>query len=143
MYYFAQLDSANIVRNIAILDDDANGETTLNQRTGKVWKRFYPDSSQRGKPAGIGDYFDEAKDKFIPAQPFDSWTLDSEDRWQPPVAMPTDEQSQLDETFEVEGQTLNYKYARQWDEVNQRWLGLDRSGNTHVWNPSDSTWSQI
>lgn len=57
--------------------------------------------------AGIGYTYDEARDAFIPPQPFASWTLD-ENRclWQPPVPYPNDEK------------------LYEWDEDNQQWVEL-------------------
>lgn len=54
--------------------------------------------------AGIGYTYDEARDAFIPPQPYPSWLLDEATcLWQPPVPYPTD------------GQMYT------WNETNQQW----------------------
>lgn len=41
--------------------------------------------------AGIGYTYDEARDAFIPPQPFNSWSLNEDTcLWEPPVAYPED-----------------------------------------------------
>ena len=61
----------------------------------------------RGNFAGIGHTYREDIDAFVPPQPFPSWTLDSDVTWQPPVAMPTDEQAYL------------------WDEETTSWIVIN------------------
>ena len=51
--------------------------------------------SQGGTPlrknyAGIGYTYDPVNDWFHAPQPFPSWALDADAKWQPPVAYPTD-----------------------------------------------------
>ena len=44
--------------------------------------------------AGIGFSYDEARDAFIPPQPYPSWVLNEETcRWEAPVAHPDDDNS--------------------------------------------------
>ena len=41
--------------------------------------------------ATIGGKYDEDRDAFIPAKPYDSWTLNETTcQWEPPTEMPTD-----------------------------------------------------
>ena len=49
--------------------------------------------------------YDPVKDKFLGQQPFASWSLDSNDDWQAPIAHPTD---------------TDGKYIT-WDEAGQKW----------------------
>jgi hypothetical protein len=63
---------------------------------------------------GRGWTWDEAKSIFIAPQPFPSWTLNSDNDWEAPVAMPA----------EVEG-----KYHT-WNEADQQWDTTDRLGGT-------------
>lgn len=46
----------------------------------------------RGNYAGIGYIYQEDIDAFVAPQPYPSWTLNDNFIWQPPVAMPTDDQ---------------------------------------------------
>jgi hypothetical protein len=52
--------------------------------------------------AGVGYTYDENADQFVAPQPFESWSLDSNNDWQPPVPYPS-----------------SGSYF--WDEENQEW----------------------
>tara|TARA_R110000787_G_scaffold115366_1_gene225277 strand:- start:565 stop:1062 length:498 start_codon:yes stop_codon:yes gene_type:complete len=54
-----------------------------------IWKQTFKDDSLRKLYAGEGMVFDPIKDKFIAAQPYESWTIDENDDWQAPVPYPT------------------------------------------------------
>jgi hypothetical protein len=38
---------------------------------------------------GIGWTYDDIRDEFVAPQPFESWTLDENNDWQPPTPMPS------------------------------------------------------
>ena len=38
---------------------------------------------------GIGWTYDHVADQFVAPQPFESWTLDANNDWQPPTPMPS------------------------------------------------------
>lgn len=104
MAHYAELDANNIVvRVIPGVDETKDGETIYSQFTGTVWKRTsyntkYGKHLQGGTPfrknyAGIGFYYDEQRDAFIPPKPpeMSKWLLDEETcNWIPPVPYPTD-----------------------------------------------------
>ena len=52
---------------------------------------------------GIGFTYDVANDVFIRPKPYDSWTLDEDFDWQPPVEKPDDGEDYI------------------WNEENQEW----------------------
>jgi len=57
-----------------------NGE--LSQDQSKAFRKNY---------AGIGYYYDEIRDAFIPPKPFPSWTLNEDScLWQSPIPYPND-----------------------------------------------------
>jgi hypothetical protein len=58
--------------------------------------------------AGIGFYYDEELDAFIPPSPYPSWTL-IDGVWQPPIPMP-------------DGDWM-------WDEDNQQWVEPDEAAD--------------
>ena len=128
--YAAKLDASNTVRNVITIGDEvSNVENFCAEKFGGTWKESFKDGTRK-QPAVIGGTYDAAKDKFISEQPYDSWTLDSNDDWQPPVAIPdiSDE---------------DYK-GRTWDEDNQRWTAFKVSdGNQYAWDPDNSTWTAI
>jgi len=71
-----------------------------------------------GLSVGIGYNFNGTS--FYPSSPFPSWTLDSDLKWIPPVAKPTDGQ----------------KYK--WDEDNQNWV-VSPAKTIPVSNPFDNS----
>jgi hypothetical protein len=68
------------------------------QRPGLTCKRTSYHGNIRANYAGIGYTYDETNDVFYAPQPFPSWTLDTNWRWQPPVPYPGDGQYVWNET---------------------------------------------
>tara|TARA_B100000214_G_scaffold257319_1_gene189711 strand:+ start:12733 stop:13119 length:387 start_codon:yes stop_codon:yes gene_type:complete len=116
MAHFAKLNVDNIVENVVVVDnsvllkedgteDEQKGITYLTNLIGSaIWVQTSYNDNFRKKYAGIGDFYDSAKDKFISPQPFPSWSLDSNDDWQAPVAKPEDDP------------------LAQWDEESLTWI---------------------
>ena len=105
MAHFAEISSNNKVLRVIVVsneDVDANGGDYSTEAeafvativplfgTGTVWKQTSYNHNARKRFAGVGWTYDSAKDKFISFQPYDSWTLDSNDDWSPPTARPND-----------------------------------------------------
>jgi len=88
---YAELDKQNIVINVIVADQEF-----INALPN--YKRFVILS--RG---GIGWKYDITANVFIAPQPFESWTLDDDYDWQPPIAQP----SQPPKTY--------------WNETTQSW----------------------
>tara|TARA_R110000737_G_scaffold308576_1_gene316643 strand:- start:280 stop:636 length:357 start_codon:yes stop_codon:yes gene_type:complete len=103
MAHFAKLDINNIVIEVLVVNNDVllkvdgteselKGKQFLNNLFGSAtWKQTSYNGSFRKQYAGVGYTYDSTKDKFIAPQPFNSWSLDSNDDWQPPTAMPINE----------------------------------------------------
>ena len=104
MAHFAELDSNNIVTRVVVVGNDVttaagplgtndmhvDGETwCVNFFKGGTWKQTSYNNNFRKQYAGIGMVYDPVKDKFISAQPYASWSLDSSDDWQAPITYPT------------------------------------------------------
>lgn len=85
---FAKIENG-IVTNVIVSNQD------FINSVGGQWEETDPD--YKGKFAGIGDTWDSQKQKFIPPRPFDSWSLDENDKWIPPV-LQTDELTIWNET---------------------------------------------
>ena len=145
MAHFAELDANNVVQRVVVVGNDvttANGPLGENDKhvdgeswcinffKGGTWKQTSYNSSFRKQYAGTGYTFDFAKDKFISPQPFPSWSLDSNDDWQAPVAYPT-----------VTTYGDNAPYSISWDEDNQQWKASDDQSNEYVWDSESSSWS--
>ena len=121
MAYFAQLDDNNTVTQvISVSNNDAPDPAPANSEpTGQAfiasigltgrWVQTSYNGRFRKNYAGIGYTYDEARDAFIPPQPYPSWLLDETTcLWQPPVPYPND----TDATW-------------QWNETLQQWQQTD------------------
>ena len=104
MAHYALLDGKNVVLSVIVGKDegsDTNWETYYSNITGKTCKRTSYNTTRgihksggtpfRKNYAGIGFTYDESRDAFIPAKPYNSWVLDENTcQWQSPTPMPTD-----------------------------------------------------
>jgi hypothetical protein len=144
MAHFAEINSNNIVLRVVVgcnLDIVNNGGEQSEQAAehfkticllsneGVKWVQTSYNNNFRKQYAGIGYTFDSTKNKFISPQPFASWSLDSNDDWQAPVAYPS-----------VITYGDNVKYMIFWNEIEQKWIGKDDQQNTFAWLPSTSSW---
>lgn len=128
MAHFAKLDENNVVIFVTVgRDEDAGREQELFEQTGDVYRQtsyntrggvYYtpntnevdPDQSKafRKNYAGLGYTYDDARDAFIPPQPYPSWVLNETScLWDAPVAYPTD----------------GNRYS--WDEADQSWTAVE------------------
>ena len=116
MAYFVTLNNENIVSDIQVISDeiligidgnenDQNGVDFLNQLHGFHPKRLrtYKDRSKRHIFASVGCSYDANKDVFILPKPYPSWTLNSDNNWEPPIPSPADGQPHI------------------WNEETQQW----------------------
>lgn len=102
MAHFAQLDKNNTVTQVIVV---SNEELLLdgveNETKGIMfckslfgedtrWVQTSYNGNKRKNYAGIGYTYDPVNDWFFAPQPYPSWTLDADARWQPPTPMPTD-----------------------------------------------------
>jgi len=102
MAHFAQLDDNNVVTQVIVVaneellldgvESEAKGVIFCKSLFGQdtKWKQTSYNGNIRKNYAGIGYVYDVANDWFYAPQPYPSWTLDAEARWQPPVPYPTD-----------------------------------------------------
>jgi hypothetical protein len=119
MSHFARIENINnkwIVQEVHVINNDVVGEPELSfpdtEPLGQafqaslgllgIWKQTSYNNNYRKQYAGIGYEYDEENDVFIAPRPFDSWTLDQNFDWQPPVPRP-------EEGF------------WNWNEENQEW----------------------
>lgn len=112
MAHFAQIDKDNIVIQVLVTDNnDVNGDEGyqwLIDNLGGTWIKTSYNGTIRKNFAGVGFYYDEVLDAFIPPKPYSSWTLDEESVvWTPPIERPDSE--------------LSYD----WDEQSQSWVEFD------------------
>lgn len=116
MAHFAELDGSNVVVRVIVVDNskllDEDGVEQEYKGVafcqylfgGGKWVQCSYNASFRKNTAFKGCKFDPELDAFIHPQPYPSWTLDENCRWQPPVPMPIDGKS----------------YG--WSESTQQWI---------------------
>ena len=102
MAHFAKLDENNIVLSVEVVMDsdcldasdnesEAVGITFLTNLTGHSnWKQTSYNNNTRKRFAAVGGSYDSTNDVFLEAQPYASWTLDSNYEWRPPITYPSD-----------------------------------------------------
>ncbi len=142
MAHFAELDNNNKVLRVVVVgndcvpsDEHVDGETwCVNFFKTPNWKQTSYNNNFRKQYAGIGMTYDSAKNKFISAQPYNSWVLDANDDWQAPVTYPT-------VTTYGSNDPLD-RYIISWDEDNIRWTATDNSDpiNNFNWDASAIAW---
>ena len=103
MAHFAQLDENNLVTQVIVV---ANEELLLdgveNETKGiefcksllgedTRWVQTSYNGNIRKNYAGIGYTYDPVADHFFASQPYPSWTLDSDAKWQAPTPRPVEE----------------------------------------------------
>lgn len=155
MAYFAEIktDTNTVIRVIVVSDSDVsnNGgdlspeaetwvannminDELLMQNEGwseypnTYWKQTSKQKAFRKNYAGLNYTYDSVKDIFIPQKPYASWTLNVNNQWQPPVAIPPSDNGIIDP---------------EWDEENQIWYGIkEDTGVNHVWSTINNEWEQ-
>jgi hypothetical protein len=106
MAHFAEINENNIVLRVVVTDnDDPNGDEGyqwLVDNLGGAWVKTSFNGTIRKQFAGTGYTYNADADVFVSPKPFESWTLDENFDWQPPVAKP--------------------KGACYWDEETLNWV---------------------
>lgn len=89
MAHFAQLDENNIVVQVIVgVDEPYDGEAIYQENTGKIWKKTSYNTNGgvhtlggtpfRKNYAGIGYFYDSARDAFVPPKPDGNYVLDEQ-----------------------------------------------------------------
>ena len=94
MAHYAFLDANNIVVEVITgvdeteLIDGIDPEVWYGNFRGQQCVRTSYNNRIRKQYAGIGYTYDHVADQFVAPQPFESWTLDANNDWQPPTPKP-------------------------------------------------------
>jgi hypothetical protein len=95
MAHYAFLDDNNIVTEVIAgrnEDEVVNGisdwEEYYGVLRGQRCVRTSYNNNIRKQYAGIGWAYDDIRDEFVQPRPFPSWSLDSNNDWQPPTPKP-------------------------------------------------------
>ena len=118
MAHFAKLDENNVVTQVIVVDnkDTADafgvekehiGAAFCEKLFGGTWKQTSYNANFRKNYAGIGYIYKQDIDAFIVPQPYPSWVLDADAKWQPPVPFPSD---------------ISMENSYVWDESVQNWV---------------------
>lgn len=147
MAHFAELDKNNKVLRVVVAcnQDIANNGGEQSTQAAEYFKTVCPLSENgvrwvqtsynqnfRKYFAGTNCYFDDAKDKFIKNQPYPSWTLDSNDDWQPPVARPTN--------LKIKDITEEVVEPIVWNENTLTWNGYDKNNIQYYFDSINNYW---
>lgn len=93
MAHWAELDKNNIVIRVTVGDNNQpdEGYQWLIDNLGGTWIQTSYNGTIRKNFAGVGYFYDEILDAFIPPKPFESWILDENTcMWLAPVEHPND-----------------------------------------------------
>ena len=113
MAHYAFLDNNNIVTEVIVGIDETDLIEGLNPETwyanfkGKRCKRTSYNGNIRKNYAAIGYTYDPTADHFFAPQPYPSWILNADAKWQAPTAMPVEE----GKFFTWDESTLSWKEA--------------------------------
>jgi hypothetical protein len=131
MAHFAELDENNIVTQVIVVDNnellvdgiesEAKGIDFCVNLLGGTWIQTSYSGTIRKNYAGIGYTYDPILDAFYLPQPYPSWELDEDAKWQPPVAYPTDGKTYL------------------WDEEILQWVEITDTIQTNQPDEADLT----
>ena len=135
MAHFAKLNSSNVVEKVIVVDNNIpvnggilgdndmhiDGETYCNNTFGGTWKQTSYNGAFRQRYATVGGTYDSVNDRFVTAQPYNTWTLNSTTgEWEAPVTLPAEVIS---------------AYSTWWDNDIQNWKGTkDGLGVEYTWN---------
>jgi hypothetical protein len=96
MAHYAFLDDNNIVTDVITgrnEDEIVNGisdwEEYYGALRGQRCLRTSYNNNIRKQYAQLGGKYDDVRDEFVMPQPFPSWSLDSNNDWQPPTPRPS------------------------------------------------------
>jgi hypothetical protein len=118
MAHFAKLDDNNIVKQVIVvsnnelldesgIESEQKGIDFCTNLFGGRWVQTSYNGSIRKNYAGQGYFYDSILDAFIAPQPYPSWVLDADAKWQPPTPYPVEE-----------GKFFN------WDELTLSWVEI-------------------
>ena len=108
MAHFAEILNGIVQRVIVVHNnEEANGAQFCHDLLGGEWIQTSYNGNIRKQYAGIGFTYDDVRDEFVAPQPFESWTLDENNDWQPPTPKPDGDYY--------------------WNETTQTWLPFEQS----------------
>ena len=90
MAHFAEILNGVVQRVIVVHDnEEANGAQFCHDLLGGEWLQCSYNNRIRKQFPSAGFTYDDVRDEFVAPQPFESWTLDENNDWQPPTPKPS------------------------------------------------------
>lgn len=93
MAHFAEIDENNIVKRVIVISDEFDDNEALGEsfcqslmNTSTRWIKTSYNGNIRYNYAGVGMFYDEVNDAFIPVKPFNSWVLNEQFKWVAPIS---------------------------------------------------------
>ena len=103
------------------------------------WKQCSKQRLFRKNYPSVNFTYDSIKDIFINPKPFNSWTLDVNNDWQPPVVFPK-------QYIGLDPIADNVVIEAKWDEENQKWIAtlevLEGTDIDYIWNINNNEWEE-
>ena len=94
MAHFAKIEN-EIVTNVIVVDNqfEEQGQIWINEvlRLEGEWIQTSYNNNFRANYAGVGYTYDRVNDVFYTPQPFSSWELDTDWKWQAPIPYPNEQ----------------------------------------------------
>ena len=153
-------DSHQVVQRVVVIGNDipvnggtledndmhVDGETwcgKLFKTESNIWKQTSYNNNFRKQYAGKGDVYDPVKDKFLGPQPYASWSLDSNDDWQPPIAMPPIIDASQDQESPEWVYFISWNDAKYQADNTKGWQGTksnDEEETKAIYDWNGTTW---
>lgn len=113
MAHFAEINQNNLVLRVLVVPDEQEhrGQEFLanDLGLGGTWIQCSYNNKIRKQYPGPDFSYDPSADVFIAPRPYESWYLDENYDWQPPIPYPDD-----DKTYIWNEETQS------WDEINEQ-----------------------
>ena len=95
MAHFAKIDNNNIVTQVLVSEQDFINSGVVGDSF--LWIQTSYNNSFKKQYAAVGSTYDKTNNQFVASKPYASWTLDSDNDWQPPVTYPSSGNHRWDE----------------------------------------------
>jgi hypothetical protein len=122
MAHFAEIDNKNRVLRVLVVPDEQEHRgsqyLSLDLGLGGDWIQTSYNHHIRKQFAGIGYVYDEINDVFIAPRPYQSWTLNEDFDWVPPVPRPADI---IDEENHTSTSWIWNEDIQNWEEITDYW----------------------
>lgn len=127
MAHFTKISENNIVLETIVIDNNVLGEPNISfPETEKIgqdfiknnlnlsgnWLQTSYNNNFRGKFAIPGMIYDENLNMFLYEKPYESWTLNEDNDWTPPVPIPNT----------ILNQGFGQFYKWEWSEKDKNWI---------------------